>query len=664
MPTQFDEDFLRKLVETLEAKSNVFHGSNSYHHAFPSKNRNLLSTYYSGWQKFCDDGYTCGADGRDKFCEHIRKIYYSDERPALRMPKGIDSEERFYEIASNNLARLVKEVDTDLTLKTIGNGLTHLGESVIRQTIQKVVLEGKGTQRQIDDSFIRFASLFWDAGFQYENVQTPGEAAAQGDSQNFPKVKSRNVVCFGPPGTGKTRYAILLAASLIRQGDDGISVSTYPEALEVLTTYPHRFIRTQFHPNYAYEDFVEGIRPVKFFVRNKGDESAKEDVRFTLIDGPLKAACHIATNRVRLPLEPIPNTPNRHKVQEWASRLYKAEMEFEITETGLKNIVPGEDSVAFERTFSTAEIIWQPLGTEGEGKHVVLVIDELNRGDVPRIFGETLTAIEDEYRSPERPGIQLQHSKEELRIPDNLSIICTMNLADRTLVSLDQAFRRRFEFIELSPMLELLLDGYSSPARASTWPEQKRKLVEKINRARPGVIDRAGEFIGHLLFQLNECIDNPDRHFGHSFGLKAMDAMLENGDLKEAAKNDSAPADLAQKYYLACIKETVNLWHRELAPQLRTNPAVNVAAFVQQAKKQFTAEPQFALQQICTSLYETSLWNDQASLSMLGKYSPKVSSKDENGILTFLVDKISLPALAPAEQELQPAGPTEKKNTA
>ena len=157
------------------------------------------------------------------------------------------------------------------------------------------------------------------------------------------------IIFQGPPGTGKTYVAQKLA--------------------EYWAKSPDNVILVQFHPSYAYEDFVQGFRPV--------DEGSGH-IKFELKDGPLVQIANRAQN-----------DPN------------------------------------------------------GE---YYLIIDEINRGNIAKVFGELYFLLE--YRDK---SIRLQYLDESFSLPSNLYIIGTMNTADRTIALVDLALRRRFSFVEFHP---------------------------------------------------------------------------------------------------------------------------------------------------------------------------------------------------------------------
>lgn len=161
--------------------------------------------------------------------------------------------------------------------------------------------------------------------------------------------RKRQVIFQGPPGTGKTHVAQKLAKRLAGRKE--------------------RVTLVQFHPSYAYEDFVEGYRP----------ELEGGQPTFTLRRGPLLQAAERAS------------------------------------------------------------------GDSEDNKHF-LVIDEINRGNVAKVFGELYFLLE--YRDEE---VHLQYSNTPFSLPKNLYIIGTMNTADRSIALVDLALRRRFSFVEFHP---------------------------------------------------------------------------------------------------------------------------------------------------------------------------------------------------------------------
>ena len=127
-------------------------------------------------------------------------------------------------------------------------------------------------------------------------------------------------------------------------------------------------------------------------------------------------------------------------------------------------------------------------------KKYVFIIDEINRGNISKIFGELITLIEDSKRDGEKEAmsVTLPYSKEEFSVPNNVYILGTMNTADRSIALMDTALRRRFEFIEMMPNEKLLtgivIDGI-----------EVKEMVEKMNQRIEALYDRE-HTLGHAFF--------------------------------------------------------------------------------------------------------------------------------------------------------------------
>ena len=173
--------------------------------------------------------------------------------------------------------------------------------------------------------------------------------------------------------------------------------------------------------------------------------------------------------------------------------------------------------------------------SNSEEKKYVLIIDEINRGNVSSIFGELITLIEKDKRAgcPEELEIILPYSKEPFKVPKNVYIIGTMNTADRSIEALDTALRRRFSFTEKPPKPELIkTEGLSGELKGIIKVNKKgieteidlEKLLLKINNRIEKLIDK-------------------DHQIGHSYLLK----VNSEDSLKLSFKNEIIP--LLEEYF-------------------------------------------------------------------------------------------------------------------
>lgn len=157
---------------------------------------------------------------------------------------------------------------------------------------------------------------------------------------------------------------------------------------------------------------------------------------------------------------------------------------------------------------------------EDNDKKFVLIIDEINRGNISRIFGELITLIEESKRqgAEEQLSVTLPYSKDELAVPDNLYIIGTMNSSDRSLTGLDIALRRRFTFIEMPPQPNLLKD-------VSVEGVDIERLLTVINQRIEILIDR-DHCIGHANFMVLK--EQPTlENLAHIFKQKIIPQLQE-----------------------------------------------------------------------------------------------------------------------------------------
>ena len=167
--------------------------------------------------------------------------------------------------------------------------------------------------------------------------------------------------------------------------------------------------------------------------------------------------------------------------------------------------------------------------SEEDVKPYVLIVDEINRGNIAQIFGELITLIEEDKRegADEEVPALLPYSKTKFTVPSNLYIIGTMNTADRSVEALDTALRRRFQFEEVPP---------------------RPKIIAEEGKAENGTISIDGDsiFLPDLLKAINQRIEkilDKDHLIGHSYFMDIEDWM----DLQTVFQQNIIP--LLEEYF-------------------------------------------------------------------------------------------------------------------
>ncbi|RLI82535.1 hypothetical protein DRP07_05000, partial [Archaeoglobales archaeon] len=252
-----------------------------------------------------------------------------------------------------------------------------------------------------------------------------------------------------------------------------------------------------FHQSYSYEEFVEGLRP----------RTEDGNIRYEVEEGIFKRICRDAFNAL-------------------------------MASCGIDVRWNGGSDVSLARIDEYRKRVEDKLNGNDYPKFY-LIIDEINRGDISRIFGELISLLEADKRlfSENELVVTLPYSKTKFGVPPNLYIIGTMNTADRSIALIDVALRRRFGFIELMPNYKALMREFGL-----IQDIDDTAAIEKIEKWDIDSMPENSEGIKKLavkvLYSLNERIKEKydrDHQIGHSYFFKLKDAG-EKAEVEETLK--------------------------------------------------------------------------------------------------------------------------------
>ncbi|MFW3372348.1 McrB family protein [Aliarcobacter butzleri] len=386
------------------------------------------------------------------------------------------------------------------------------------------------------------------------------------DTNKVITMKTKNIMLYGAPGVGKTHNYKKLV-SLIESGkyneSDIFKSIIENQKLDIDIDKIFEIIKNEkriefvtFHQSYSYEDFIEGFRPSE-----EDEKIVRQDGIFKIISDRAKKNLEnsqIPKQEYKIDMEELIQKFTNY-VQDSLDNEKEFFIDKKVTIKGINdnnafllggsitspqrltpdiikrdyiefrngNIKSYEDVkptyesqrnfhgnaryyfmiynkiAEFEKTLNINTIQKQ----SEEQKNFYIVIDEINRGNISKIFGELITLIEEDKRGKKEYEVTLPYSKKPFLIPENLYIIATMNSTDKSIATIDIALRRRFTFLKMKPKEELVKN------------ENAKALMNELNEHIKKTIGKDYQ-LGHSYFMSIK--DDNDLEFVKKYKIKPL----------------------------------------------------------------------------------------------------------------------------------------------
>ncbi|EGK8211687.1 AAA domain-containing protein [Campylobacter coli] len=431
------------------------------------------------------------------------------------------------------------------------------------------------------------------------------------------KNMSLNQILYGPPGTGKTYHTINKALEILgyKKDENILDYKKIKQALEEFkidykkndenrqernqakALFDHyvkekQIVFTTFHQSYGYEEFVEGIKP-----NIDSEERNSKEVEYKIKPGIFKEICERALenednikdfnfhiDKLKETAKEDGNNPEKYfklpntkySIQYRGGKTFRIKFDdmsknHKDYPVSIENIIKLYKTSSINEIYNSAYVkaILNYLKTQGLKDYqekdektnlpYIIIIDEINRGNVSKIFGELITLIEPSKRIGEKEElkVRLPYSGDEFGVPKNVYILGTMNTADRSITSLDTALRRRFEFVEMMPDPDLLKNVFIC------------KDVENPNKDEDYLGDDAktegfAEILQNILISINKRIEfllDREKTIGHAFFMS--EAVKFNKD------NWRKPDEYEEDWYVLSISKLKSIFQNKIIPLLQ-----------------------------------------------------------------------------------------------